>query len=299
MYCIECGSENPELGRFCYKCGHPLFHSEGSRRVQTEISSPSAGLDSTLSESESHSNKLVSNGKEQVGAQRVEDLVHSLPPPTANGQTRPGSKSCPICHLINPGTAKVCDCGYDFEISTRGNPICPDTTAQTSGAKALPQYFSVSIPKLIVMSVCTLGIYEFYWLYKNWQLVQGRATNQWDAQISPFWRAFFGILYLYPLLKLVRQSMRDHSISGSLSPGWLTFGFIVILVFSRLPDPLWIISLLSFIPLICVQNKVNAINAKTAPDAMMNSRFSGLNIAGIVLGGLVIALAVLNIFVKS
>ena len=30
-------------------------------------------------------------------------------------ESNSSGKSCPKCHLINPSTAKVCDCGYNFE----------------------------------------------------------------------------------------------------------------------------------------------------------------------------------------
>ena len=32
-------------------------------------------------------------------------------------------KKCPVCHLINPGTAQICDCGYSFETHLRGKPL--------------------------------------------------------------------------------------------------------------------------------------------------------------------------------
>ncbi len=32
---------------------------------------------------------------------------------------------CPVCSLINPPTAQICDCGYNFETQTRGKPIQP------------------------------------------------------------------------------------------------------------------------------------------------------------------------------
>ena len=37
-----------------------------------------------------------------------------------------------------------------------------------------PLYFPVSNTKLVLLSVCTLGLYEFYWFYKNWALVKER-----------------------------------------------------------------------------------------------------------------------------
>jgi uncharacterized RDD family membrane protein YckC len=31
--------------------------------------------------------------------------------------------NCPACGLINPPTAQICDCGYNFETQTQGKPI--------------------------------------------------------------------------------------------------------------------------------------------------------------------------------
>ncbi len=62
----------------------------------------------------------------------------------------------------------------------------------------------------------------------------------------------------------------------------------------RLPDPLWLISLLSFIPLLVVQRSVNELNRAVAPEAPRNASYSGLNVVGIVLGGLMLLLAILG-----
>jgi uncharacterized RDD family membrane protein YckC len=32
-------------------------------------------------------------------------------------------KNCPKCSLINPDTAQICDCGYNFQTQVQGNPI--------------------------------------------------------------------------------------------------------------------------------------------------------------------------------
>jgi hypothetical protein len=160
-----------------------------------------------------------------------------------------------------------------------------------------PLYFSVSIPKLIIMSLCSLGIYELYWSYRNWKLVQSRALNQWDAKISPFWRAVWSLFYLYSLLKLVKKSMHVHNVAGFLSPGWLTFGFIILTICYRLPDPYWLVSFLSVIPLTIVQQRVNSINAIVAPTGEINSQFSGWNVACIVVGGGTFLLAIIGTFI--
>jgi hypothetical protein len=157
-------------------------------------------------------------------------------------------------------------------------------------------YFSVSITKLIIMSLCSLGIYDLFWAYQNWKLVKARATNEWDAQISPFWRAVFTFFYLYPLLKLIKQSMRENSVNGFLSPGWITFGFIALTICYGLPAPYWLIYFLSFIPLVVIQQRVNAINAACFPNAEISSRFSGWNKICIVLGGGALLLIIIGAF---
>ena len=66
-----------------------------------------------------------------------------------------------------------------------------------------PLYFPVSPLKLIVLSVCTFGLYKFYWFYKNWCLIKERESSLSmqigfrDSGIMPFWRALFTVLYCY------------------------------------------------------------------------------------------------------
>jgi hypothetical protein len=35
-----------------------------------------------------------------------------------------------------------------------------------------PVFFPVSILKLVLLSLCSFGLYQFYWFYKNWQYVK-------------------------------------------------------------------------------------------------------------------------------
>ncbi len=35
-----------------------------------------------------------------------------------------------------------------------------------------PYFFTTSTLKLTLMSICTFGIYELYWFYKNWVLIK-------------------------------------------------------------------------------------------------------------------------------
>jgi hypothetical protein len=44
-------------------------------------------------------------------------------------------------------------------------------------------YFPVSLPKLVVMSICTLGFYNLYWQFCHWLCIRDYE----EASISPAW----------------------------------------------------------------------------------------------------------------
>ena len=39
---------------------------------------------------------------------------------------------------------------------------------------ATPPFFAVSLLKLTVLSLCTFGVYELFWFYRNWRLIKLR-----------------------------------------------------------------------------------------------------------------------------
>ena len=67
----------------------------------------------------------------------------------------------------------------------------------------------------------------------------------------------------------------------------------------RLPDPYWLVSYLSFLPLLVVQRAVNALSAAVAPAADRNDRYSGANVVIIVLGAILFVLVILGAFVPN
>jgi hypothetical protein len=38
-----------------------------------------------------------------------------------------------------------------------------------------PELFTASTFKLVLMSLCTFGLYEVYWFYKNWVCIKKRT----------------------------------------------------------------------------------------------------------------------------
>ena len=57
------------------------------------------------------------------------------------------------------------------------------------------QFYPVPLTKYVLLGAATLGMYQVYWFWRQWRWVMRHE----DAEIIPFWRAFFGVFWLYPL----------------------------------------------------------------------------------------------------
>ena len=162
------------------------------------------------------------------------------------------------------------------------------TATPVAPAVEQTEYFAVSTPKFVVMSIFTVGLYELYWAYKQWKTIKART----GADIMPFWRAFFSGLWGFSLFGQIKADAERRAIGANWSAGLLGALYLVLLVTWRLPDPWWLVSLLSFLPMLPVVQTVERIN--NAPAHLRNDKYSGANIAGIIVGPLVLALAVLG-----
>ena len=206
-----------------------------------------------------------------------------------------GMITCPKCGFEQKEAKECIRCGIiinRYSVETEETP--KDSPIVTQNNKK-PLYFPVSKLKLILMSLCTLGLYEIYWFYKNWKLIKTRTGQN----LSPFWRAFFSIIFCYPLFKHIQVSADSQGCKSNINPGWLLIGYIALNVTWRLPDPFFIISLLTFLPLLSAQGVINDLNLKTAPRAERNNRFSVTNFAVIIIGALFVIIGVVGSMIPS
>lgn len=169
------------------------------------------------------------------------------------------------------------------------------TEGHIDGAAQLPMYFPVSALKLGVMSICTLGLYQIYWFYKNWHLVKERESSN----VMPAMRSFFAYFFCYSLFKKIRDTAESHNIPVSLDASGMAAGWILVSMLWRLPDPYWLVTYANVFFLMHIQSSVNAINQAENPNHDPNSRFSGWNIATIVIGGIIFALAIAGTFLPD
>jgi hypothetical protein len=165
--------------------------------------------------------------------------------------------------------------------------------ADLAAYRAMPQ-FSVSLGKLVVMSLCTFGLYDVYWAYKQWDAQRKREQED----ISPFWRAVFAPLFGFSLFPRLQRIIVSYGVPATWSGPALATAYFLLQLMWRLPDPYWWLSLLSFVPIVVAQRSINELNQAVAPDAPRNATYSGANVVVIVIGGLFLLLALIGTFLS-
>jgi hypothetical protein len=147
-------------------------------------------------------------------------------------------------------------------------------------------YYPVSIVKLVVLSVMTLGLYDFYWMYKQWKAIRDHS----GVDMSPFWRAFFNVWFAYALFVDVRHRSDMADIRENVPAGMAAAAYVILVILGRIAnkvdsDTLWFISFLSVVPLMSMQGAINRYIRHQDPNADMNEGFGAGSIIAIVLGG--------------
>lgn len=167
------------------------------------------------------------------------------------------------------------------------------TAERTVSGEAL--LFPVSVGKLVVMSICTLGFYELYWTHANWV----RIRNRDRLSISPARRTLFALLFCYALF----QRMRTLSLQAggrSFPSALLVLGWAVTSGVGRfLPGPYSLLGLLGFVFFIPVQASVNQANLLSSPEHKRNSRLTIWNWLLVAPFGLLVLLAAVGSLVRG
>lgn len=88
-------------------------------------------------------------------------------------------------------------------------------------------FLYIPVSRLILLSMLTFGVYCYYWQYRNWVYVKERE----GLSISPFWRAWFWLFFVYALLKAMKKDSYYHQVAQpSFSPLFLA----IVAIFSEL-----------------------------------------------------------------
>ncbi len=130
------------------------------------------------------------------------------------------------------------NCGEPVTSAQKFCGNCGQRLSKHAQLKATP--FIVSPSKLAILSVVTGGVYDIYWLYRQWQHIKLRDS----LSVKPFWRAVFYIFFTYSLFKRLQLP----------KAGGYTISYIGLTLIGLIPlDNYFIfLSLLAFLPLYSV-----------------------------------------------
>ncbi len=139
-----------------------------------------------------------------------------------------------------------------------------------------PLFFHLPVSRLVWLSLITLGLYELYWVYRNWRFLRFRRRGRTAAY---FWRDSlnpFALAGVFTKISLDRDLGKDLPEQDFTLHGWLWIVALLalaarsILVFSLLlslgADIALTLGALAFsiLCLVPVQKHINAGNAKAA-----------------------------------
>ncbi len=171
--------------------------------------------------------------------------------------------------------------------------IPTDSSGSDEFAPVEAPLFAVGLPKLLVLSLCSLGLYELYWFYQNWCRIQKS-----ERHVTPFWRAFFSGIWCIPLTLRIEERARRVRVTGL--PLWpLGLVWVAMNVLWRLPGAYGLLSLFTVVPLLVLQAVVDRVNAVDAPYADPNTGLSRWNIVTIIVGGIMFSFALLGAFLPE
>lgn len=204
--------------------------------------------------------------------------------------------SCPGCgHGISDRARTCVNCGSPLTpIAAPPEPVASielaPPAAHVNVAQADLPFFSVATHKFAVMCIVTLGLYQYYWLFLQWR----RLARMTMHPISPFWRTFFAPLWGFSFCSRVHNRGRIEGAHPNWNAVALGAAYLVLSIAWRLPDPWSLIPLLSFVPLVPVQQTIERINARHAAGPLPNRSYTTANRIGIVVGGLLLLLAIIG-----
>ncbi len=141
-----------------------------------------------------------------------------------------------------------------------------DVTVDDGRAK----FFYVSEGRFLLMALATLGLFETYWSYKNWQYIKQRD----GLDIMPIWRAIFALFFTHSLMNSIQTDKELNAVEAptfsgnSLATIWIVLNLIGN-ISGRFEDVTVnalgiIVAVPSFLCLLPAQKYINSVNESGA-----------------------------------
>ena len=169
----------------------------------------------------------------------------------------------------------------------------PEVNSRINSTIKSQGYFIVGVTKFVLMDLCTFGIYERYWMYKNWKYIKARE----QSDIMPFWRTVFAPLWLFSLGSKIQKDCNEFSVESEFDYIIIGIFYLILSNLWRLPDPYWLICFLSFFPLLSLQSAAFKVNQLRGVTNKKNVRFNAWNYIFLGFGSFLFILIVIGFLI--
>lgn len=179
-------------------------------------------------------------------------------------------------------------------------PLPLPVPVETGHEEVHPEVFAPSTGKLVIMSLCTFGLYVAYWFYRNWRAI----SDQDGGDIWPFWRAVFAPLWGFSCFAQLNGYVSNRRQQLVFPPVALTLVFVLINFIANLSvfstrsvgKNFWVIGLFTFIPLLPMNSLMRSYQQSLRMDMRRQDRLLVWHILIILFGGLLLLLALAGAF---
>lgn len=178
-----------------------------------------------------------------------------------------------------------------------------EQTKATAASRAESVQFSNALPvwKFVLLTVLTFSVYEIIWFNRNWRQLKAHK----NLDIRPGLRTaglfvpIYGLVLIYRQLSDIREFSKGVGLEKLFSPGSILLFWIIFSAAWKAPDPYWLISNLSVLPLTVVQGVLNSYWKNEQTGLAVRQGFSGGQIALLVIGAIVWVLVLIGMFVPE
>ncbi|BCS32271.1 hypothetical protein TBR22_A14810 [Luteitalea sp. TBR-22] len=160
-------------------------------------------------------------------------------------------------------------------------------------AAAVP-FFLVGVPKFVVLSLLTFGLYQLLWWYRHWV----RLRDVGGEDVWPVPRTVFANVFAYFFFDRVNEEADRQLTPTLLSPPLLAVAYFVALTSGYLGAPDWVPVVAPVLLLAYAQSVINALpTVQGLPGQARNTRFTLRNVGGVV--GCVVLLVLFALMSQS